>query len=293
MAWWMGRRRCRRRFQFGDSRVPALPVEWNGCGETYPAGSRPAAGPRARAATATGSARARPPGTGVSRTGRSKHLLRSRSPRRARGLLDHAAARSRRGERRRPDQDERPGDDRGHHLRQQLRQLRGQPFTHNVDPCRAGASALFLVLRAGARAQVTNSTVTGEGDGLVIGECDSLYSSCNGQERIVLRNNIFIGNTEFLRRTTTLVAGVSGDLSAGPRGVRHRLLGHSSRQGRGLPGRPPHVRRGGRGAANEGIDTFDAHLLATSPAGRRDARRGAFRRLRRPPARRTTRRRSL
>ena len=43
------------------------------------------------------------------------------------------------------------------------RRFEGQPFAHNVDNCRAGGSALFLVLRAGARALVTKTTVTARG----------------------------------------------------------------------------------------------------------------------------------
>ncbi|MGE5345153.1 MAG: choice-of-anchor Q domain-containing protein, partial [Acidithiobacillales bacterium] len=145
----------------------------------------------------------------------------------------------------------------------------GQPFTLNVDPCRAGASALFLVLREGARATVTNSTITGEGDGLVTGECDSLYSSCNGQERVVLRNNIYIGNTEFL---------APDDLSSliyqetFPQGeqlwdVDYSVIRHV--KDAACPGTHHTCGEAPVGLVDEGIDSFDAHLLATSPA--RDA----------------------
>jgi hypothetical protein len=144
-----------------------------------------------------------------------------------------------------------------------------QPFTHNVDPCRSGGSALFLVLREGAKALVTNSTITGEGDVLVVGECDRQYSSCNGQERIVLRNNIYIGNTEFL---------APDDISAliyqetFPQGdllwdVDYSVIRHV--KDAACPGAHHICGEAAAGLVNEGIDSFDAHLLATSPA--RDA----------------------
>ncbi len=47
----------------------------------------------------------------------------------------------------------------------------GQAFTWNVDPCGAGASALFLLLYKGDRATVTNSSFTSEGDCILTAEC--------------------------------------------------------------------------------------------------------------------------
>lgn len=144
-----------------------------------------------------------------------------------------------------------------------------QPFTHNVDPCRAGGSALFLVLRAGAQARVTNSTVTGEGDVLVVAECDSLYSSCNGQERAILRNNIFIGNAEFLAPDDVSALAYQETFPQGDQvfDVDYSVVRHVKNAD--CPGAHHTCGEAPVGLANEGIDTFDAHLLATSPA--RDA----------------------
>ncbi len=141
----------------------------------------------------------------------------------------------------------------------------GQPYTHQVDPCRAGGSALFVVLREGARAQVVNSTVAGEGDGLVTGECDTFHSSCNGQERIVLRNNIFVGGTDFFD---------PGDVPAliyqetFPQGDQVWDVDYSvARHVKGAcPGTHNTCGEAPAGLFNEGIRTFDAHLLPTSPA---------------------------
>jgi hypothetical protein len=147
--------------------------------------------------------------------------------------------------------------------------FQGQPFTHHVDPCRAGGTALFLVLRAGARALVTNCTISGEGDVLVGGECDSLYSSCNGQERIVLRNNICIGNTEFLSPDDISALMYQETFPQGDQlwDVDYSVIRHV--KDAACPGTHHTCGEAAVGLVNEGIDTFDAHLLPTSPA--RDA----------------------
>jgi hypothetical protein len=72
----------------------------------------------------------------------------------------------------------------------------GKPFTYDVDACRAGGSALALTLRQGAKVSVVNSTVAGEGDCLVIADCDD--GACDGSEQILLQNNLFRGYPEFL-----------------------------------------------------------------------------------------------
>jgi PKD repeat protein len=145
----------------------------------------------------------------------------------------------------------------------------GQPFTLNVDACRAGGSALFLVLREGASAVVTNSTITGEGDILVTGECDSLYSSCNGQERVVLRNNIYIGNTEFLAPDDISALIYQETFPQGDQlwDVDYSVIRHV--KDAACPGTHHTCGEAAAGLVNEGVDSFDAHLLASSPA--RDA----------------------
>lgn len=143
-----------------------------------------------------------------------------------------------------------------------------QPYTHDVDPCRAGGAALFLVLRGGARASVTNSTIAGEGDGLVTGECDTLYGSCNGQERIVLRNNVFVGVAEFLDPSDIPSLIYQETFPQGDQlwDVDYSIARHVKGP---CPGAHHTCGEAPAGLMNEGIDTFDAHLLPTSPA--RDA----------------------
>ncbi len=138
----------------------------------------------------------------------------------------------------------------------------GQSFTHNVDNCRAGGSALAFTLHPGDGITVVNSTLTGEGDCLIIAEC-AADESCDGSESIRLRNDIFVGNPEFGGGgDTTCLAwtDISGDLFA----IDYAIIN-------GVKGTPnpcpfdsfcdvsPEL-------VSESIDGFNAHLTAGSPA---------------------------
>lgn len=71
----------------------------------------------------------------------------------------------------------------------------GKSFTYDVDACRAGGSAVAFTLRQGTRISVVNSTIAGQGDCLMIGECEG--EVCDGSEQIIVQNNIFHGYPEF------------------------------------------------------------------------------------------------
>ena len=73
----------------------------------------------------------------------------------------------------------------------------GQPFTHNVDPCRALGNTLAVVYTGGEQISIVNSTLYGQGDGLIIGGPREGYA-CNGSETLVGWNNIFLGDSDFL-----------------------------------------------------------------------------------------------
>jgi hypothetical protein len=71
----------------------------------------------------------------------------------------------------------------------------GKPFTYLVDNCRASGNALSLHFGAGTQSSVLNSTLYSEGDCIVlIGN-----SGCAGGESLLSRNNVFIGDTDFLQ----------------------------------------------------------------------------------------------
>jgi hypothetical protein len=71
-----------------------------------------------------------------------------------------------------------------------------QPFTYNVDPCRALGNTLEVVFTGGEQVRIINSTFYGQGDGLIGGGPREGYT-CDGSERIEARNTIFLGDTDF------------------------------------------------------------------------------------------------
>jgi hypothetical protein len=73
-----------------------------------------------------------------------------------------------------------------------------QPFTYDVDPCRASGNTLTVAFAGGEQVSIVNSTFYGQGDGLVnAGPRDDEGYGCNGSESIKARNNIFQGDTDF------------------------------------------------------------------------------------------------
>lgn len=138
----------------------------------------------------------------------------------------------------------------------------GKSFTHGVDDCRALGNTLSLTLRASDLVTVTNSTVTGEGDCLVLADCNG---GCNGGESLRLRNDLFLGHTDYLQpfestclmyqetfpqgnavfdADYSLISGVKDDACPGT----HAICGVSP------------------GLVDSSLDAFDGHLLAGSPA---------------------------
>ncbi|MBN1430103.1 MAG: hypothetical protein JXB07_17160 [Anaerolineae bacterium] len=72
-----------------------------------------------------------------------------------------------------------------------------QPFTYNVDPCRASGNTLTVAFAGGGQVSIVNSTFYGQGDGLVnAGPREEGYT-CNGSESVKALNNIFLGDIDF------------------------------------------------------------------------------------------------
>jgi hypothetical protein len=84
----------------------------------------------------------------------------------------------------------------------------GQPFTtggdyngdgkveSGVENCRAKGNALSIDLWRGNRVSVINSSLTGQGDCLVIAQC-AQAGGCEGNEEVILQNDLFIGQIDF------------------------------------------------------------------------------------------------
>jgi len=73
----------------------------------------------------------------------------------------------------------------------------GQPFTYNVDDCRAMGNTVEFSFMGGETVSMINNTLYGQGDGLVgAGPRDD--GTCNGSETLTGRNNLYLGDTEYL-----------------------------------------------------------------------------------------------
>lgn len=72
----------------------------------------------------------------------------------------------------------------------------GQPFTHHVDHCRALGSTLVLAFTGGESVAIVNSTVYGQGDGL-LGAGPREPFACTGAETLRGRNNLFHGDADY------------------------------------------------------------------------------------------------
>jgi hypothetical protein len=76
----------------------------------------------------------------------------------------------------------------------------GQPFTHLVDQCRANGNTLAIFFTGGDRVDLINSTVYGQGDGLVMGGVRE-GSTCTGEEELIVRNSVFVGDNDYFDST--------------------------------------------------------------------------------------------
>lgn len=78
--------------------------------------------------------------------------------------------------------------------------FKNQTFTYYVDHCRALGSALVTDFTGGEHVSIVNSTIYGQGDGL-IGAGPRAEFTCTGTEAISARNSIFLGTTDYFDST--------------------------------------------------------------------------------------------
>jgi hypothetical protein len=146
----------------------------------------------------------------------------------------------------------------------------GMPYWNNDDDCRANGDALVFALNPGDQAILTNTTITGEGNCLMIAEC-ALDKTCTGDERVLIRNVLFQGQKIFFSPGDDTCFAWYDDESALPlpqnpfdieysliSGVRFGNVEPCS-GGDNLCGMLP-------GLLDYAIESFDAHLVPGSPA---------------------------
>ena len=136
----------------------------------------------------------------------------------------------------------------------------GRPENFFVDHCRALGNVLSLALYRGDSASIVNSTITGEGDCMLIAECSG---QCDGTERVTGRNLLFVGQTDFLQPFELTCLTYEESFPADPFDISDSLVYRAKEDAcpavRTICGRDPLLR-------NMGLDTFDFHLTSASPA---------------------------
>ena len=144
------------------------------------------------------------------------------------------------------------------------------PSWNNDDDCRAGGDALVLALTPGGQAAVTNTTITGEGNCLVVAVC-ALDQSCTGEERVRMRNVLFQGQEVFFSPGEETCLGWYDDesplpLPVDPFDIEYSLIS-GVRFGNVEPCPGGHnLCSALSGLQDSAIDSFDAHLEPGSPA---------------------------
>ena len=138
----------------------------------------------------------------------------------------------------------------------------GKPFTYNVDTCRAGGNTLLTAPMRGDRTRVVNSTLASQGDCLLTAEC-GLDGNCDGSESIILRNNIFLGFTEYLVPDELSCLVYQETIPGNPFDVDYSVISNVKDDqcpvgAHDICADPQFV--------NAILETFDAHLQAGSPA---------------------------
>ena len=135
-----------------------------------------------------------------------------------------------------------------------------QPFTYNVDNCRAYGNALALNLQVGEQVTATNNTITGEGDCLIEAICEG---NCDGSETVHLQNNILRGQTDFTTPGEATCLIYRENFPANPVDADYNLI-HNVKDDPCPLGN--HDLCQAPALVNEDVDAFDAQLTGDSPA---------------------------
>ncbi len=137
-------------------------------------------------------------------------------------------------------------------------------YPNGVGDCRAGGSALVFSMRQGSTVSVVNSTLAGQGDCLLIVQCDTeAVPACNGSETAIIQNSIFRGYQEFGTDDMTCYVWFDRDnfyKTQEDYNVIHpdTKLGEFQYGSNDIFQDPLFV--------NANLETFDGHLQAGSPA---------------------------
>lgn len=146
----------------------------------------------------------------------------------------------------------------------------GRPMMEGGDQCRAGGSALSADLHRGNQITVMNSTVTGQGDCLMDVGCDDSRPGdpdpdCNGAEVFQVRNGLFDGNVDWRQpwENTCLVWWDNDNLPANPTSLDYNIVWEAKDNpcpgAHDICGQNPQI-------VSPALAAYDGHLLTNSPA---------------------------
>ena len=130
-----------------------------------------------------------------------------------------------------------------------------------VDHCRATGAALSMVLREDERALMVNNTFTGEGDCLIVPECHP-ESRCHEAGMIVLRNNLFQGQPDYITAGERVCLFYAVDFDVDPFDSRASAV--ASVKNNDCPGSAA-LCMADLGLTSSALDAFDPHLSPDSP----------------------------
>lgn len=140
----------------------------------------------------------------------------------------------------------------------------GQPFTHHVDACRAAGNALSFYLQGGHTVILNNNTIASEGDCLVVADCDVEHSHCDGSERVLMRNTLFVGYPDFSDPSEQTCLAWAEGFDHQPFDIDYSLI-HGTKSTPPCPGGHD-LCEVSPGVFSADIDAFDGRLVEGSQA---------------------------
>jgi hypothetical protein len=146
----------------------------------------------------------------------------------------------------------------------------GMPFWNNDDDCRANGDALAVFLQPDGQAKVINSTISGNGNCLLITGC-TLDQTCTGNEKLSMVNDLFQGQKVFWSQSDDTCFAWYDDesplpLPTNPIAVSYSLI-TGARFGNVIPcPGNNNLCDVAAGLVSSDLSSFDGHLTSGSPA---------------------------
>jgi len=131
-----------------------------------------------------------------------------------------------------------------------------------VDHCRATGVALSVVINDQQQARIINNTFTGEGDCLIVPECEAGHN-CAQPGTIFLRNNLFQGQTDAIQPDELVCLVYEETFQSDPFDMDYSLI--AGVKDNACPG-PNDLCLDDLGLVSNDLDDFDPQLTGDSPA---------------------------